>query len=354
MRAAVFYGREDLRLESVPEPQPGPGDVKLRVLYNGICGSDLLEYYDGPVTTRTTPHPLTGITNPVILGHELCGEVVELGEGVADLELGQLVAVEPLETCGHCLYCGSGQYNHCPMVAFHGYNRAGGGLAEYTVVKRRMAHPLPPGMSALQGALIEPLGIAWHTAARCAVEAGQTVAIHGAGPIGVGVFLTLRRRGVEAIIVEPSPVRRAVLAGLGARSLIDPTGEDVVGAIRDLTGGRGAHASVDAAGVPSAFRAMLHGTRIDGTAVVVAIHHHPLVIPPFDLLMPEVKLTGVAMSVNAFPSVIAEMARGSYPLDGWVETIPFEGVVHQGIERLRHHEGMKLLVSVAGSADRPH
>ena len=111
---------------------------------------------------------------------------------------------------------------------------------------------------------------------------------------------------------------------------------------------------MDAAGVPAAFRAMLHGTRIDSTAVVVAIHHHPLVIPPFDLLMPEVKLTGVAMSVNAFPSVIAEMARGSYPLDGWVETIPFEGVVRQGIERLRRHEGMKLLVSVAGTAPRPH
>ena len=354
MRAAVFYGREDLRLESVPEPQPGPGDVKLRVLYNGICGSDLLEYYDGPVTTRTTPHPLTGITNPVILGHELCGEVVALGEGVVDLEPGQLVAVEPLETCGHCLYCGSGQYNHCPMVAFHGYNRAGGGLAEYTVVKRGMAHPLLSGMSAVQGALIEPLGIAWHTAARCSVQAGQTVAIHGAGPIGVGVFLTLQRRGVECIVVEPSSVRRAVLAGLGARSLIDPSSCDAVSAIRDLTGGRGAHASVDAAGVPAAFRAMLHGTRIDGTAVVVAIHHHPLVIPPFDLLMPEVKLTGVAMSVHAFPSVIAEMARGSYPLDGWVETIPFEGVVHNGIERLRKHEGMKLLVDVAGSVHRPN
>jgi len=101
MRAAVFYGREDLRLESVPEPQPGPGDVKLRVLYNGICGSDLLEYYDGPVTTRSTPHPLTGMTNPVILGHELCGEVVALGAGVEDLVPGQLVAVEPLETADH-------------------------------------------------------------------------------------------------------------------------------------------------------------------------------------------------------------------------------------------------------------
>jgi (R,R)-butanediol dehydrogenase/meso-butanediol dehydrogenase/diacetyl reductase len=347
MRAALYYGREDLRLTSVPEPQPAPGEIKVRVRYNGICGSDLLEYYDGPVTTRSTPHPLTGVQNPVIMGHELCGEVVALGEGVGDLGIGELVAVEPVETCGRCLYCGLGQYNHCRSLAIQGYNRAGG-LAEYTVVKRRMAHPLPPGVTALQGALIEPLAIAWHTVNRCAVGAGQVVAIHGAGPIGAGAFLTLKRRGVEAIVVDPSPTRRAALARLGARQVLDPTACDVVAAIRDLTGGRGAHASIDAAGGAKAFAAMLHGTRVDGTAVVVAIHHEPVVIPPFDLLMPEVHLTGVALSVNAFPAVIEEMARGSYPLDGWVETIPFEGLIEQGIERLRRQQGMKIVVDIAG------
>jgi len=347
MRAALYFGRQDLRLMEVPEPEPGAGEVKLRVRYNGICGSDLLEYFDGPVTTRSTPHPLTGVQNPVIMGHELCGEVVALGAGVTDLEVGTLIAVEPVETCGHCLYCGLGQYNHCPELAIQGYNR-GGGLAEYTVVKRRMAHPLPTGVTALQGALIEPLAIAWHSANRCAVEAGQVVAIHGAGPIGAGAFLTLRRRGVEAIIVDPSPTRRAALVRLGARTVLDPTACDVVAAIRDLTGGRGAHASIDAAGGAKAFAAMLHGTRIDGTAVVVAIHHEPVVIPPFDLLMPEVRLTGVALSVNAFPSVIAEMARGSYPLEGWVETIPFDGIIEQGLGRLRRQEGMKIVVDVAG------
>jgi (R,R)-butanediol dehydrogenase/meso-butanediol dehydrogenase/diacetyl reductase len=347
MRAALYYGRQDLRLMEVADPEPGPGEVKLRVHYNGICGSDLLEYFDGPVTTRSTPHPLTGVQNPVIMGHELCGEVMALGAGVDDLAIGDLVAVEPVETCGRCLYCGLGQYNHCPELAIQGYNRAGG-LAEYTVVRRRMAHPLPPGVSPLQGALIEPLAIAWHTANRCAVEAGQVVAIHGAGPIGAGVFLTLRRRGVEAIMVDPSPTRRAALARLGARTVLDPTRCDVVAAIRDLTGGRGAHASIDAAGGAQAFAAMLHGTRIDGTAVVVAIHHEPVVIPPFDLLMPEVRLTGVALSVNAFPAVIAEMARGSYPLEGWVETIPFDGLIEQGIERLRRQQGMKIVVDVAG------
>ena len=196
MRAALFYGRRDLRLADVPEPEPGAGELKLRVRYNGICGSDLLEYYDGPVTTRNTPHPLTGVTNPVIMGHELCGEVVAVGAGVEDIAPGTLVAVEPVETCGECLYCGLGQYNHCPKLAIQGYNRAGG-LAEYTVVKRRMAHPLPAGVTALQGALIEPLAIAWHTVNRCAVSAGQLVAIHGAGPIGAGAFLTLKSRGVR-------------------------------------------------------------------------------------------------------------------------------------------------------------
>src|ERR1700722_11448703 len=86
MRAAVYHGRQDLRLEEVPEPVAGPGEVKLKVLYNGICGSDLHEYYDGPITTRTTtPPPLTGVKNPVILGHELCGEVVDVGDGVEEL-----------------------------------------------------------------------------------------------------------------------------------------------------------------------------------------------------------------------------------------------------------------------------
>jgi (R,R)-butanediol dehydrogenase / meso-butanediol dehydrogenase / diacetyl reductase len=291
------------------------------------------------------------VQNPVIMGHELCGEVVGLGAGVEDLELGALVAAEPAESCGTCLHCAIGQYNHCPSLAIQGYNRAGG-LADYTIVKRQLAHRLLPGVTALQGALIEPLAIAWHTANRCAVSAGQVVAIHGAGPIGVGAFLTLRRRGVEAIIVDPSAARRAVLAGLGARHVLDPGSCDVVAAIRDLTGGYGADASIDAAGVPKSFAAMLHGTRVDGTAVVVAIHHHPVVIPPFDLLMPEVHLTGVALSVNAFPSVIAEMARGSYPLEGWVETIPFERVIDQGIERLRQQQGMKIVVDVAGQTPR--
>jgi len=349
MRAAVYHGRRDLRLEQVPEPNPGLGEVKLRVLYNGICGSDLHEYYDGPITTRDSPHPLTGVKNPVILGHELCGAVVELGAGVKDLSIGDLVAVEPVQTCGQCLYCTSGRYNHCGLLAFHGYNRSGGGLSEYTVVRRSMAHRLPEGMSAVQGALIEPMAIAWRTAERSAVAPGDTAVIHGAGPIGIGVYFTLRRRGVRVIMSDPSAARRTVLSRLGVECVLDPTSCNVAEAIKDLTRGEGAAASVDAAGVPAAFQAALAGTAIDGTVVVVAIHTRPLEIAPMDILMSEARITGVALSCNAFPSVIAAMAAGAYPQAGWVESIAFEGLIEQGFERLHRQEGTKILVDMAAA-----
>jgi (R,R)-butanediol dehydrogenase/meso-butanediol dehydrogenase/diacetyl reductase len=349
VRAAVFHGRQDLRLEDVPEPAPGGGEVKLRVLYNGICGSDLHEYYDGPITTRSSPHPLTGVKNPVILGHELCGEVVELGAGVEDLEIGDRIAVEPVETCGHCLHCTSGRYNHCGLLAFHGYNRGGGGLSQFTVVRRSMAHRLPRQMTPTEGALIEPMAIAWRTAERCQVEAGQTVVIHGGGPIGIGAYFTLRRRGVRVIMSDPSASRRAVLRSLGVDIVLDPREADVVAAIKDLTRGQGADASIDAAGVPAAFQAALHGTAVDGTVVVVAIHTLPLQIAPMDILMSEARITGVALSCNAFPSVIAEMAAGAYPAAGWVETIPFDGLIRDGFERLHRQEGTKILVDLMRS-----
>ena len=349
MRAAVFHGNQDLRLEDVPEPRTGPGEVKLRVLYNGICGSDLHEYYHGPMTTRTTPHPLTGVKNPVIMGHELSGEVVEIGSGIEDLEVGDRVAVEPVETCGTCMYCTSGEYNHCGLLAFHGYNRHSGGLAQLSVVKRSMAHKLPKSMTGQQGALIEPMAISYRTAERCRVEAGQTVAIHGAGPIGIGVFFTLKRWGVRVIMVDPSPQRREALTRLGVPIVLDPRDGDVIAAIKDLTGGRGADTSVDAAGVPVAFKAALLSTKIGGRLIVVAIHQHPLVVAPFDMLMTEVQISGIALSNNTFPSVIEEMSRGTYPTEGWVETIPFEHMLSDGFERLHRQGGMKILVDVANA-----
>jgi (R,R)-butanediol dehydrogenase/meso-butanediol dehydrogenase/diacetyl reductase len=350
MRAVLYYGREDVRIEDIPEPSPKTGEVKLRVLYNGICGSDLHEYYHGPIMTRTRPHPLTGVKNPVVLGHEFCGEVVENGRNVDDLKKGDLVAVEPIQTCGTCYWCGSGQYNHCPKPAVHGYNREGGGLAEFTVVARSMVHKLPAGISAQQGALVEPMAVSYHAIARAQPASGQTFVVHGGGPIGVGAFLTLKALGdIRVIICEPSAQRREILSRLGAEHLLDPASVNVVEAIRDLTGGRGADGSIDAAGVPAAFKAALASTAPLGHLVVVAMHMEPFPFNALSLLAGEVSITGSKTYCNDYPAVIDLMTRGAYPLEGWVSTIPLAGFIERGIVPLSHQQSTKIMVDITAT-----
>lgn len=350
MRAIVYYGREDVRFEDIPEPSPKPGEVKLRVLYNGICGSDLHEYYHGPLVSRTTPHPLTGVQNPVVLGHEFSGAVTEVGKGVDDLKLGDLVAVEPIQTCGRCDWCRAGQYNHCPLAAIHGYNREGGGLAEFTVIPRSMAHKLPEGVTARHGALVEPMAVSYHAVARARAKAGQTVVVHGAGPIGVGALLSLKAIGdIRVIMSEPSPSRRAIVSRLGADHVLDPKNENVVEAVRSLTSGRCADASIDAAGIPAAFKAAMASTAPLGTLVVVAMHMQAFQFNPIALLAGEVNVTGSKTYCDDFPKVMGLMARGAYPLDGWVSTVAFDGFIDQGIVPLNSQQAMKIMVNVAGT-----
>lgn len=347
MRAIRFHGREDVRLEHIPEPSPKVGEVKLRVLYNGICGSDLHEYYHGPMMTLTRPHPLTKVQNPAVLGHEFCGEVVELGAGVNDLKAGDLIAVEPVQTCGNCHWCRAGQYNHCPIPAIHGYSRDGGGLADFTVVLRSMAHKLPAGVSAQHGALVEPMAVSYHAVARAHPKPGQTFVVHGGGPIGVGAYLALKAIGdIEVIISEPSSERRAILSRLGAERLLDPGSINVVEAIHELTGGRGADGSIDAAGVEPAFKAALASTAPMGYLVVVAMHMEPFRFNALSLLAGEVNITGAKTYCNDYPAVIDLMTRGAYPLNGWVATVPMEDFMERGIVPLSHQQATKIMVEI--------
>lgn len=343
MRAAVFHDREDLRLEDVPEPSVGPRDVKLRVRYTGICGSDLHEYRYGPIFSSRSPHPLTGAKLPVILGHELSGEVVALGEGASGVAVGDLVAVEPLETCGRCPECLGGTPFLCPRRAAHGFSRDGGGFADFTVVKDTMVHRLPEAVPALQGALVEPLAVALHAVRRAQLEAGDRAVVHGAGPIGLGCLLALRDAGVETLVFDPSPVRRAAAEALGA-TVADPLERDPVAAVRGWTGR--ADASFDAAGAPGVTDHALRSTRRDGTVVMVAVPLGPLQLDTTALRRTEARLTAsVSASAGDFAAVIAGMARGAYPVDGWVTTIPFERLL-DGFEALEAQRATKIVVEI--------
>jgi (R,R)-butanediol dehydrogenase/meso-butanediol dehydrogenase/diacetyl reductase len=351
MRAARFHGREDIRLENVPEPDPGPGEVKLRVLYAGICGTDVHEYYNGPLfTPGNVPHPLSGVTNPVILGHEMSGEVVEVGSGVTSVGVGDLVAVEPLQPCGECIHCRSGSYNLCPTRAAHGLSRAGGAFSELTTVTERMAHRLPPEIDPVRGALVEPMTVGMHAARRAAVAPGGTAAVLGAGPIGLATALSFAALGVEVVISDPSARRREAARLLGFEHVLDPVTHDVLAYVLELTDGVGVDASVDAAGVPAAIETALDVTRADGIVAVVAVPLAPITleIPRFRRAEVQVTMSNGPVLVD-WTEVIRLMAEGFFPAGGWVEHIAFDDIVPTGFEPLHRQEQVKVLIDVAGT-----
>lgn len=239
MKAALFHAKEDLRIEDVPEPTPGPGEVKLQNAFAGICGSDLHVYYSPEAAGLDLdhPHPVTGATIPQVLGHEFSGTVTELGEGVSNVAVGDRVAVWPIYYCGECPACQKGMFNACQKIGFHGLSSHGGGMAEFTTVPATKLHVLPENVDLRLGALVEPMAVAWHAVERSGVDAGGTALIAGAGPIGIGVWFALKARGIEKVLVsEPSAERRATIAALGA-AVIDPVNDDLAAAVSEISGG---------------------------------------------------------------------------------------------------------------------
>lgn len=348
MRAAVFHSKEDLRIEDAPEPSPGPGQVKLRNAYSGICGSDLHVFFDpeNAGLDFSKPHPVTGSTLPQILGHEFSGTVVEVGDGVTNVSGGERVAVWPIYNCGECAACLNGAPNACTKIGFHGLSSDGGGMAEFTVVDADKLHVLPENVDLRLGALVEPMAVAWHAVERSGIEAGGTALIAGAGPIGIGVYFALKAHGVDRIIVsEPSEGRRSAITGVGAENVIDPTSADLAETVREMTDGMGVDAAFDAAGVGPAITSGIANLTPRGSLVVVALHGTAMQFNPTQLVMAETRLIGsLAYTQDDFAAVIDAMGRGIYDTTGWVDVIGLDEV-EATIHELHEGRGMKKLVS---------
>jgi (R,R)-butanediol dehydrogenase / meso-butanediol dehydrogenase / diacetyl reductase len=350
MRAAVYHGPNKIEIADVSEPAPAPGTVKVKVGFNGICGTDLHEYYAGPIFVPTEPHPLTNAQMPLVIGHEFSGVITEVGAEVTGWSEGDRVAVEPIYRCGHCPACRAGNYNICAQIGFHGL-MSDGGMAEYTVVPTDMLHKLPDNVSLQLGALVEPMSVAYHAATLGEVTSGDTAMVFGAGPIGIGLWFALRGKGLDDIfVVEPSATRRASIERLGARTL-DPAAVDIAAFITEHTDGRGADAVYDAAGVTPAVETALACVGARRPMVSVAIYEKPLMTPLLNLVMNESRIQGsLCYTAADFEAVIALMARGSYDTTGWVTEIAIDDVIDEGFEALRAGRKMKVLVDPAACA----
>lgn len=343
MKALRWHNQKDVRLEDIDEPVIKPNQVKMKVKWCGICGSDLHEYLGGPIFIPVdNPHPLTGEVAPVTMGHEFSGEVVEVGPEVKDYQVGDRVVVEPIfATHGH-----QGAYNLDKQMGFLGLAGGGGGLSEYVAVDEELLFKLPDSLSYEQGALVEPSAVALYAVRSSKVKAGDKVAVFGCGPIGLLVIEALKAAGAtEIYAVELSPERQAKAEELGA-IVVDPSKvDDTVEEIRRLTIG-GVEVAFEVTGVPVVLRQAIQSTDIGGETMIVSIWEKSAEIMPNDIVIQERSIKGIIGYRDVFPQVLSLMEKGYFSAEKLVtKKIKLDEVVEEGFESLiKEKNQVKILV----------
>lgn len=276
MRATVFHAPGRVTVEDRPTPQAGPGEVRLRVAAASLCASDVRVY-------RGEKHAAPG----VIPGHEVAGVVDQVGAGVTDVREGDRVVACPIVACNRCRYCLLGRRNRCVARTTLGYD-LDGGFAEHlllpaAIVAAGHVIPVPDDLPLDLAAITEPSACTLASLELCAVGAGTSMAIVGAGPMGLLHLIMGRALGAGPIIVsEPVAQRRAIARAWGADLVLDPAHDDVAGAVRDATGGLGADAVILSVGVGDLVPGALSLVRPQGVVNLFAGFPKGAPAVPFD------------------------------------------------------------------------
>ncbi|HEX5414937.1 MAG TPA: zinc-dependent alcohol dehydrogenase family protein [Chloroflexota bacterium] len=284
MKAAVFHGKHDLRVEDVPVPGVGPDEVLIEVAYSGICGSDL-HIYDGmELNIHARP------AGPRVLGHEVSGVVAEVGASVTTCRPGDRVTCIPWVTCGTCAYCRRGLVNHCTNKTL-----LGGTMAEYVVAPQGSVYRVPDVVPLRRAALAEPLSCSVWALDLAKLRSGEAAVVVGAGTMGLLIALLASRGGAAQVIVsEPNPIRRELAARLGATATVDPREGDLATRVRALTDDLGADVAFEVVGHPATVRDALSVVRNAGTVVVVGVSDPAATLPiaPYEVYQRELTIRG--------------------------------------------------------------
>lgn len=353
MKAARYYDRNDIRIEDIAEPELKPGTVAIDVAWCGICGTDLHEFLEGPIFIPPAghPHPISGESAPVTLGHEFSGTITALGEGVTDLRVGENVVVEPY-IIGEDVDTGEGApYQLSKDMNFIGLGGRGGGLSEKIVVERRWVHPIGD-IPLDEAALIEPLSVAHHAYVRSGAKAGQVAIVGGAGPIGLLTAAVLKAKGLTVYISELSEARKAKALETGvADAVFDPREGDVASRVRELTNGLGADLGFECSSVPVVLDMLLDAVRPGAVIVNVSIWGHKPAVDMPKLVLKEVDLRGTIGYANDHPDTIALVQSGKLNLAKFITgRIGLDGLVTEGFEQLinNNEEHVKIIVNPRG------
>ncbi len=271
MKASYFLGKGSFEVRQAPELHPGPGEVVIKNMVCGVCGTDVHIFHGEPGSADVNP--------PVVLGHEYSGEVVEVGEGVTALKPGDHVTVDPNIYCGECVYCRNGKKQLCETMQAVGVTRDGG-FGEYSLVPAAQAFKLGDSVPYEAGAMAEPVACCLHGIDLAGIKAGDRVCIVGGGAIGLIMLQLAKLSGASTLVLsEPNEKRRQVALSLGADAAIDPTAPDA-GSAYEAALGDGADVVIECVGNNAAVKSAFQLARKGATIVLFSV---PKVDATFDL-----------------------------------------------------------------------
>jgi L-iditol 2-dehydrogenase len=323
MKIAKLVAVADLQIVEEPTPRPGAGEVLVAVRSVGVCGSDVHYYRRGRIGTQ---HALF----PQALGHECAGVVAGSGPGCR-LKEGTPVAVEPALSCGTCEHCRTGHQNRCPDVRFLASPGMPGAFAEYLLVREEQLAVLPEGMSFDDGAMMEPLGVGYHAVCLSGMKPGESVAIWGAGPIGLVTAAMARAGGASEIFMFDRLQYRLDFAArtYAITHAVDIDSTDPLTYLMDHTRGRGTDISFEAAGEQESLANAIESTRIGGRALIIGIPELDAIsLDPHAMRRRELVVRSVRRSNHALAPCIELVNRGVVDIHGLAtHHLPLDSIV---------------------------
>jgi 2-desacetyl-2-hydroxyethyl bacteriochlorophyllide A dehydrogenase len=340
MKAMVLRAPTDLVLDEVARPQPGPGQVLVRVTHSGVCGTDY-KIYNGSIKV---PYPL-------IPGHEMAGELVDVGRVPPSTgatrggpAVGDRVIIDPETYCGVCFYCQKGLTNLCPNGALIGRD-VDGGFAEYLMVPASQVFKLPDSIDDRAAPMIQVLTTCLHAQRQVETFPGDTVAVIGLGVTGQLHVQLAKARGARVIGITRSAEKRAMAEKLGADVTI-PGGDNVIEQVRDLTEGRGADLTIETTGVLRQLEHSVHMTRFGGKVLMFGIYTAKEgALPFYDLYFKEVSLISARVAKpEDYTACIALVERGQVKLDPLVSDVLPLGELKAAIGLLGSDSGQRMKI----------
>lgn len=351
MKAAVWHGRRDVRIEDRPVPRPARGQVRIKVDYAGICGTDRHEYAGPTFIPVSRPHRLTGRTAPLIMGHEFSGTVDALGEGVSGWSIGQRVTANGSLSCGECDMCRSGRFNICKKLGFVGVGDDGC-FAEYLTVSADRCFAVPEGVTQRQAALAEPLACGIH-ATNLLERAGgvkhKLVVVVGPGIIGIGAFYAAKLAGArKVLVVGRGEEKRRIVEAHGGEFFNSSEG-DVFEFVERWSGGALADAVYECAGTQKTMDMCVPICRPEGTIMVMGVFPEPPVVDMNTLQEAERTIMSSQAHVGEIAEALEYIRQGKIDADELVTgVVTLDTLVSEGFEELEANSArhIKVLVEI--------